>query len=53
MKKIQAIPQGGQNYSILIDGVYQGAIEAETSFDAAENWCIENGDDIDNYDVIE
>jgi hypothetical protein len=52
-QKITAVPQGGNTYSVFIDGAFVENREADSSFDAAEDWCIANGLDIDDYDVIE
>lgn len=54
MKTIQANPQGGSSWSILIDGEFIGNVENDgSSFDAAEDFLIANGENVDFYEVIE
>lgn len=54
MKKIKAIPVGGDTYAIFIDEKFWGNVENEgTSFDAAEDFLISIGEDTDNYEIIE
>ena len=54
MKTIQAIPQGGSSWSILIDGEFIENIENDwSSFDAVEDFLISIGGNVDDYEVIE
>ena len=53
MKTIKAIPQGGDNYNIFINDVFVGSNESESTFDAMEDYCIDEGIDIDDFEIIE
>lgn len=54
MKTIQAKPQGGNTWSILINGEFVEMVENDgSSYDAVEDYLISKNDDIDEYDVIE
>ena len=54
MKTIQANPQGGSNWSILIDGEFVESVDNEgSSFDAVEDYLILKGENVDDYEVIE
>lgn len=54
MKTIQANPQGGSTWSILIDGEFIENVEnLGTSFDAIEDYLIGIGENVDEYEVIE
>ena len=49
MKTIQANPQGGSNWSILIDGEFVENVENEgSSFDAVEDFLITKGENVDD-----
>ena len=54
MKTIQANPQGGATFLILIDGEPVENVENEgSSFDAVEDYLIAKGENVDDYEVIE